>query len=127
MMLLIRVALLLLLLYLLFKGFRYILHPKRKLELAIEQKKYHFYDEKDNIRKNFIATLKGVIFEGEKYLGTDHESFTVVSITMNVSNPSALSGFTLQDIRFLETEIYKRYPKARIDWKDPIQRLLEGK
>ncbi|WP_338059388.1 hypothetical protein [Bacillus coahuilensis] len=51
MMLFIRVALLLLLLYLLFKGFRYILHPKRKLELAIEQKNITFMMKKTTFEK----------------------------------------------------------------------------
>ena len=59
---------------------KFILNPKRKLELAHEQKRYYYLDDPNNVRKNFLLTYKGVLFEGEKYLGTTEDSFDVISI-----------------------------------------------
>ena len=78
--LLIRLLALVLLVLLIYSGIRYLLHPKRKLELAHEKKRFYFLDDPNNVRKNFLLTYKGVLFEGEKYLGTTTDSFDVVSI-----------------------------------------------
>ena len=53
-----------------YSGIRYLLHPKRKLELAHEQKRFYFLDDPNNVRKNFLLTYKGVLFEG-KIFGND--------------------------------------------------------
>src|SRR5690606_41891769 len=76
----VRIAIFAAIIFLIYSAIRYLLHPKRKLELAHEQKKFYFLDEPNNVRKNFLLTYKGVLFEGEKYLGTTEDAFDVVSV-----------------------------------------------
>jgi hypothetical protein len=121
-----RIVLFLLIIYLFYRCFKFIVNPKRKLELAQEQKKFYFFDDQDNVRKNFFITYKGVLFEGEKYLGTTEDSFEVVSIFVWTNNVSSLKGLSLKDFYYIEGEIRERYPKAKIDWKSPIKELLNN-
>ncbi|KRG14483.1 hypothetical protein [Lederbergia galactosidilytica] len=125
MLILLRIAIFALIIYLIYKIIKFILDPKRKLETAHEQKKYFFYDVPDNIRKNFLITFNGVMFEGEKYLGTTDRSFEVVSIFVWPRNPNLLKGLSYEDFRFIENEIQLRYPDSAIDWKSPIKELME--
>ncbi|WP_163539721.1 sigma-w pathway protein ysdB [Gracilibacillus sp. YIM 98692] len=108
---------------LIYTAYKYIVNPKRKLEVAQEKKAFYFLDYNDDIKKNFFITYKGFVFEGEKYLGTTEHSFEVVNITMHTRNPEKLKGFDRQDLYFLEEEILIRYPHAKIEWKNPINRL----
>ena len=110
---------------LIYSGIRYLLHPKRKLELAHEQKKFYFLDD-ENVRKNFLITYKGVLFEGEKYLGTTKDSFDVVSIFIFPRNVASLKGLTKADFKTIEEHIASHYPKAEIDWKSPIKEFLNN-
>jgi cbb3-type cytochrome oxidase subunit 3 len=119
-----RVLLLALILFLVYYLIKYIFNPKRKLELAHEQKKFYFHDDLNNVRKNFLITYKGVLFEGEKYLGTTNQSFEVVSIFIWPRNPSALKGMSKDDFLFLEDKVQDEYLNAKIDWKSPIKELL---
>ncbi|WP_433743551.1 sigma-w pathway protein ysdB [Falsibacillus pallidus] len=114
-----------LILYLLYKAFKFITDPKRKLELAHEKKEYFFHDNMGNVRKNFLLTYKGVLFEGEKYLGTTEDAFDVVSIFVWPRNPDQLAGLKSEDFLFLESEISGAYPHAKIDWKSPIKEFME--
>lgn len=125
MILLFRIAVLALIIYLFYTAVKFITDPKRKLESAHEQKRFFFYDISDNIRKNFLITYKGVMFEGEKYLGTTDRSFEVVSIFVFPHNNDLLHGLSYEDFVFIENEIQLRYPNAVIDWKSPIKELLE--
>ena len=93
MMILIRLLLFALILFLLYRMVKFIINPKRKLELAHEQKRYYFLDDQNNVRKNFLLTYKGVLFEGEKYLGTTDNAFDVVSIFIWPHSVSSLMGF----------------------------------
>ncbi|KIL43795.1 hypothetical protein [Jeotgalibacillus soli] len=113
-----------LIIYLLYRGVKYLFDPKRKLELAHEKEEYFFYDDAKNVRKNFFLTYKGVLFQGEKYLGESERSFEVVSIFVWTKDPSKLQGFSVNDFRFIETDIKSSYPKAHIDWKSPIKELM---
>ncbi|TYS01025.1 sigma-w pathway protein ysdB [Rossellomorea vietnamensis] len=117
----------LLIIYLLYRAFKYIVNPKRKLELASEQKKFYFLDDQENVRKNFLVTYKGVLFQGEKYLGTTERAFDVVSIFVWVENPSLLKGISYEDLKYVETEILERYPNASIDWKSPLKEFINKK
>ncbi|MGD7044187.1 sigma-w pathway protein ysdB [Jeotgalibacillus proteolyticus] len=119
-----RLVILALIIYLLYKGFKYLFDPKRKLELAHEKEEYYFYDDAKNVRKNFFLTYKGVLFQGEKYLGESDRSFEVLSIFVWTKDPSKLQGFTVEDFLFLETDIKSSYPMAQIDWKSPIKELM---
>ena len=67
MMWIIRFILLVLILLIIYRIIMYLFNPKRKLELALEQQNYYFYDDPNNVRKNFLLVYKGVMFEGEKY------------------------------------------------------------
>jgi hypothetical protein len=104
---------------------RYVVDPKRKLDAAAEASSYYFYDDVKNVRKNFFITLRGAVFEGEKYLGTTDDAFEVVSIFVWAENPDKLQGFTKEDFYFLEKEIQMNYPAAKINWKNPIEQLMK--
>ncbi|WP_062104448.1 hypothetical protein [Bacillus niameyensis] len=119
-----RIVIIAFIIYLIYRMIKFILDPKRKLEAAHEQKKYFFYDVPDNIRKNFLITYNGVMFEGEKYLGTTERSFEVVSIFVWPHNPDLLKGLSYEDFKFIENEIQLRYPDSEIDWKSPIKELM---
>lgn len=119
-----RIVIIAFIIYLIYRMVKFILDPKRKLEAAHEQKKYYFYDVPDNIRKNFLITHNGVMFEGEKYLGTTERSFEVVSIFVWPHNPDLLKGLSYEDFKFIENEIQLRYPDSEIDWKSPIKELM---
>lgn len=122
---LIRFIVLALIIYLFYRLIRYVVDPKRKLDSALESGSYYFLDDVKNVQKNFFITLRGVLFEGEKYLGTTEQSFEVVSIFVWVENPDHLQGFTKEDFHFLEKEILMNYPEARISWKNPIEQLMK--
>lgn len=123
--LLLRIAIILLIIYIFYKGVRYLTDPKRKLDEAYENGNYYFYDDVKNIRKNFFITYKGALFEGEKYLGTTENAFEVVSIFVYVHDAMKLQGFTREDFLFLEKEILMNYPNAKINWKNPIEQLMQ--
>lgn len=108
---------------LIYTAYKYIVNPKRKLEVAQEKNEFYFLDQSNNIKKNFFITYKGFLFEGEKYLGTTEDSFEVVDIVMHTKNPEQLKGFERKDLYFLEEEILIRYPHAEIEWRHPINRL----
>lgn len=109
---------------LIYTAYKYVINPKRKLEIAQEKKQFYFLDDPENVKKNFLLTHKGVLFEGEKYLGTTENSFDVVSISVWTSHPNKLKGFDREDLYFVEGEILIHYPHAKIEWKNPINRLI---
>jgi hypothetical protein len=125
MMLLLRLLLFGLILFLLYRVVQFILNPKRKLELAHEQKRYYFLDDPNNVRKNFLLTYKGVVFEGEKYLGTTDHAFDVVSIFIWPHSVASLMGFVREDFLFIEHKISEKYPNAKLDWKSPIKEFMQ--
>lgn len=120
-----RILLLAFILFLIYYLIKYIFNPKRKLELAHEQKRYFLYDDLNNVRKNFLLTYKGVLFEGEKYLGTTNQAFEVVSIFIWPKNLASLKGMTKDDFLLIEENVRINYPNAKIDWKSPIKELLK--
>ena len=122
---LLRIVIIALILYIFYRGVRYLLDPKRKLDEAYEKGEYYFYDDVKNVRKNFFISYKGALFEGEKYLGTTQNAFEVVSIFVFVHDPMRLQGFTKDDFLFLEKEILLNYPDAVISWKNPIEKLMK--
>lgn len=125
--LLLRLVIIVLILYIFYRGVRYLLDPKRKLDEAYEKGDYYFYDDVKNVRKNFFISYKNALFEGEKYLGTTENAFEVVSIFVFVHDSMKLQGFTKDDFLFLEKEILLNYPNATISWKNPIEKLMKGK
>lgn len=124
--LLIRILFFIGILVLAFYWVRYLIHPKRKLELAHEKGNTYFLDEPKNVRKNFLITHKSVIFEGEKYLGTTDQAFVVKQIFIWTHSPSKLKGFEKEDFYEIERLVHKQYPEAEIDWKSPIKEFLKN-
>ncbi|MGD6855504.1 sigma-w pathway protein ysdB [Bacillus infantis] len=120
----IRLLLFALILFLIYTCVKYIINPKRKLELAHEQKRYYFLDDQNNVRKNFLITYKGVLLEGEKYLGTTDNAFEVVSIFIWPHNQTSLKGMVREDFQFIERKISEQYPNAKLDWKSPIKEFM---
>lgn len=123
--LLIRFVIIAFIIYLFYRGIRFLTDPKRKLDDAYEEERYYFYDDVKNVQKNFFITYKGAMFEGEKYLGTTENSFDVINIFVWVKNETKLQGFTKDDFNFLQSEILFNYPKAEINWKNPIEELMK--
>ncbi|RNF40876.1 sigma-w pathway protein ysdB [Planococcus salinus] len=121
----IRLLVIALIFYLFYRLIRYVLDPKRKFDAAVEEGTYYFFDDVTNVRKNFFITMRGVVFEGEKYLGTTEEAFEVVSIFVWAHDPHKLQGFTKEDFYFLQKEIAMNYPNAKISWKNPIEQLMK--
>lgn len=121
---LIRLFILALMIFLIAKTIKYITNPKRKLELAHERKQFYFWDIHENVRKNFLLTYKGVMFEGEKYLGTTDNAFEVISVFIWAKDPDKLQGLEREDFFKIQAEVKKSYPNARIDWKNPIRNFL---
>ena len=124
--LIIRFLIIALIIYLFYKGVRFLTDPKRKLDEAYEKGEYYFYDDVKNVRKNFFISYKGALFEGEKYLGTTENAFEVVSIFVWVHDTMKLQGLTREDFLYLEKEIQLNYPKAKINWKNPIEQLMKN-
>lgn len=122
---LIRIILIALVIYVCYRVLRYILDPMRKLYAAVENGSYYFYDDVNNVRKNFFIAMRGVVFEGEKYSGTTEDPSEVVSIFVWTENPDKLQGFTKEDFYQLEKEIALHYPNAQINWKNPIEQIMK--
>ena len=124
--LLIRLAVIALIIYVFYKAIRYITDPKRKLDEAYERGHYYFYDDVKNVRKNFFISYKGALFEGEKYLGTTDDAFEVVTIFVGARDAATLQGFSRKDFEYLQQEILLNYPSAKINWKQPIEKLMHN-
>ncbi|MGE7949560.1 sigma-w pathway protein ysdB [Lysinibacillus sp. NPDC093688] len=124
--LLIRLAVITLIIYVFYKAIRYITDPKRKLDEAYEKGQYYFYDDVKNVRKNFFISYKGALFEGEKYLGTTEDAFEVVTIFVGARDAATLQGFMKRDFEYLQQEILLNYPNAKINWKQPIEKLMHN-
>lgn len=104
---------------------KYLLHPRRKLEIAHERKELYFYDDKNRVKKNFLITYKGVLFEGKKFLGTTDEAFDIVKTEVWVKDEEKLQGLDREDFHIIEQEILIHYPNAKIEWKSPIKEFLQ--
>lgn len=126
---LIRFLLLISILVLAFLILKYIFNSKRKLELAHQKKELFLLDDFNNVRKNLLVTQKGVLFEGEKYMGTADEAFRVVHIKLWPHKAPDLHGLTTKDFIEVEKQLFDIYPYAAIEWSSIVKELLrkEGK
>jgi len=122
-----RLLLLAAIIFIFYRLIKYLVNPKRKLELAQEQKNFYLLDDIENVRKNFLLTYKGVLFEGEKYLGTTEYAFEVVSILIWPKNNASLKGLAYEDFLFIEDQINEVYPGATISWKSPVKEFMDRK
>ncbi|WP_431804632.1 hypothetical protein [Halobacillus andaensis] len=80
-------------------------------------------DDQENTKHNFLITYRGMMFEGEKYLGATEHAFEVLTIYVSTKEPEKLKGLERNDLYFLEEQILRSYPYAKIEWKYPINRL----
>lgn len=122
--LILRLLILVAIIVLTYAGFKYVINPKRKLELAQDHHQFYILDDSQNVHKNFLLTYKGALFEGEKYLGTTNQTFEVVTINVSVKNPAKLQGFTKDDLLLIENKLLGTYPHAKVKWKSPMKELL---
>ncbi|UOQ94093.1 sigma-w pathway protein ysdB [Halobacillus shinanisalinarum] len=118
-----RLLLIIAILFIIYTVYKFIINPRRKLDHARNKQEFYFHDTIENTKQNFLITYKGLIFEGEKYLGTTEESFEVVNINISAHHPEKLKGLERHDLYFLEEQVLMRYPYAEIEWKYPINRL----
>lgn len=105
---------------------RYIFNPKRKLELAQQNKELFLLDDFNNVKKNLLITHRGVLFEGEKSLGTAENAFRVIHIRIWPHHPEQLHGLSKRDFEEMEEALFRQYPFAVIEWESPIKELLSG-
>lgn len=118
----VRVFIFTLIAYTLLKLVQHFRSPKRKLVAAQEHQQFFVVDEKTNIRKNFLLTYKGILFEGEKYSNPNEPES--LSITMVLTDPSRLHELQKQDFKLLESHVHDMYPNAPIRWKSPVREFL---
>lgn len=100
------------------------LTPNRKFRQAVKQKYFYMIDDKKNVRKNFLITYKGAVLEGAKYLGTNKNPHTVVSIYIWIRDPDGMEDMGREDFFFIEKKILKLYPRAAINWNNPFYELM---
>lgn len=122
--LMIRFLLLLLIIYIIYATLRYLFNSERKLEAAKQKGAFFFDDDLKNVRKNFLLTYKGALFEGEKYIGDVNGTYTVASIFIHAINELQLNCFTKEDFLWIEQQIHAHYPHATINWNNTIEQLL---
>lgn len=109
---------------LMYSVIKYLSDPRRKLERAHKNSDFYVLDDSDNVRKNIFLTVRGAMFEGEKFLGTTDQSIEVTSIVLQTEDKDQLRGMTSQDFHAIEKELTVRYPKAAIEWRQPIADIM---
>ncbi|OCS93049.1 sigma-w pathway protein ysdB [Caryophanon latum] len=122
--LMIRFLLLLVIVYVIYVTLRYLFNNERKLKAAKEKGAFFFEDDAKNVRKNFLLTYKGALFEGEKYMDNVNGTFTVASIFIHATDEFQLDGFTKENFLWIEQQVHLHYPHATIYWNDTIEQLL---
>ncbi|RKD23812.1 hypothetical protein BEP19_05115 [Ammoniphilus oxalaticus] len=126
MILIIRILLLILLILGIYWCFTFFLHPYRKINRAVEQKRTIMMDDKGNVHRNILLVYRGVLFEGEKYMGTTEEAFQIVKIHVWPRRHEELVGLQREDFEEIRSMIHAAYPHAEISWKSPIRELLHN-
>lgn len=108
-------SLTLILIVLLYITIKNINKPVRKLKSAQKRKTFYMLDDPADVRKNFLLTYKGVLFEGEKY---PNEFLEVTSIFIWIHGNSKQEILRPNDLIEIEKRIQRHYPKTSIDWKN---------
>lgn len=93
---------------------KFVNKPLRKLKSAQKRKAFYMLDDPADVRKNFILTYKGLLFEGEKY---PNETSEVTSIFIWLHNRQSNGNLNSDDVDAIEKILYRHYPSATIDWK----------
>ena len=63
--LLFRIVIMAFIIYIVYKGVRYLTDPKRKLDEAYENCEYYFYDDVKNVRKIFLFLISVPFLKGK--------------------------------------------------------------
>jgi cbb3-type cytochrome oxidase subunit 3 len=121
-----RFILVALIVFVFYRAVKYLFQPTRKLEAARKHQEFFLNDHED-VRKNFMVTYKGAVFAGEKYMGTAHDTFDVVSISLWPENTVSLKGMVREDFCFIVQKIKEHYPNAEINWRSPVKEFLQEK
>ncbi|MFT8323262.1 MAG: sigma-w pathway protein ysdB [Bacillus sp. (in: firmicutes)] len=115
MMWILRLLLLVLILFILYRICTFFLNPKRKLAFFRMRNKFYLLDDSKNARMNFLLTYKGFLFEGEKYVDNPASS-KVVSILIWPTEPYD-TKISEKETQFIVNSIQTAYPHAKIVWK----------
>ena len=107
--------------------FRFFLNPQRKLAQALEEKRTLIMDDTSSVHRNILIAYKGVLFEGEKYMGTTPEAFQIIKIHIWARDNQKLVGLEKRDFGDLKQLVQGRYPFAEISWKSPIKEFLQDR
>ncbi len=118
--LILQIAILFTIIFFLYKGIKRFLNPMRKLHSCQKHKQFFLLDERHNARKNFSLTYKGLLFEGEKYLRKKNDPESVSSILISAASPDD-ANVTREDLLYIEEQIKRHYPEAKVDWEEPLQ------
>ncbi len=71
-------------------------------------------EERTRVTPSQKGAYKGVLFEGEKYLGTTEDSFDVISIFIWPHRVASLKGLVREDFQFIEQKVNEKYPNMEI-------------
>lgn len=107
--------------------FRFFLNPQRKLAQALEDKRTLIMDDKTSVHRNILIAYKGVLFEGEKYMGTTQDAFQIIKIHIWARDNQKLVGLEKKDFEDLKQLVLRRYPYAELSWKNPIKEFLQNR
>ena len=113
-MILIYSFLVLIFLIVLYITIKFINKPIRKLKSAQKRKTFYLLDDPTDVRKNFLLTYKGLLFEGEKY---PNETSEVTSIFIWLHDHNMADTLNTDDVHAIEKILYRHYPLTTIDWK----------
>ncbi|MCM3215118.1 sigma-w pathway protein ysdB [Niallia taxi] len=115
MMLLLRLLLLALIIFIVYRIISFAASPVRRLEFAKRGNRFYLIDDRKNVRMNLLVTYKGFLFEGEKYVHPV-DNKTVSRILLWPTEPYD-TKLMEADVRFLEESLKAVYPNSKIDWK----------
>ena len=115
MMWLLRLVLLALIIFIVYRILSYATSPVRRLEFAKRKNRFYMIDDKKNVRMNLLVTYNGFLFEGEKYVNSNDKK-TVSSILLWATEPYDTKMLD-EDVLFLEESLKAVYPNAKINWK----------
>jgi len=102
----------------------YMINPKRKLQTALESGTTLLMDNRKSVHQNLMLAYKGVLFEGEKYMGTTEDAFHIIKIHLWPKTKDNLIGLDKGDFKQIEQIIQNYYPYSQVLWGTPVREFL---
>ncbi|MBP1930332.1 sigma-w pathway protein ysdB [Ammoniphilus resinae] len=102
----------------------YLINPKRKLQSALESGTTLLMDNRKSVHQNLFLAYKGVLFEGEKYMGTTDDAFHIIKIHLWPKTKDSLVGLDKADFKRIEQIILTHYPHSQVLWGTPVREFL---